>query len=414
MRLKDGSKLTEGYFGTRNILLILGIIVVASNLRAPLTVVGPLVGTIREDTGLSSILAGLLTALPLIGFAVLSPLSPRLARRFGMEQTLLGCMLALTAGIMLRSVSSSVALFAGTALLGMAIAVCNVLLPSLIKRDFPGNVGLMTGVYTVCMGIWAATASGLGVPIAHDLGLGWRGSLICWAILSVIGIMAWLPQLKSCHRSVDSKSTEAANGALWNSRLAWQVTLFMGLQSMVFYVTVAWLPTILTDRGMSAASAGWMLSMMQFVGLPATFIAPVLAGRHPSQRRLAVVIAMLPLIGYLGLLSGGTMLVTLWIMLIGLGLGASISLALTLLTLRTTNAEQAAELSGMAQSVGYLLAAAGPVLFGLLHDLTRSWTAPLLTLIAVIIVLLIVGLGAGRNEYVTVTTSKRKDGGIGC
>ncbi|MBP1155345.1 MULTISPECIES: MFS transporter [unclassified Paenibacillus] len=411
MLMKDRSKLTAGHFSIRNILLVLGIILVASNLRASLTVVGPLVGTIREEAGLSSILAGLLIALPLIGFAVLSPLSPKLARRFGMEQTLLGCMVVLTAGILLRSVSSAVALFAGTALLGLALAVCNVLLPSLIKRDFPGNVGLMTGVYTVSMSIWAAFASGLSVPIAQDLGLGWRGSLVCWAILSVIGALAWLPQLKSRRQAAASRMNGAAISGLWNSPLAWQVTFFMGLQSMVFYVTVAWLPTILTDRGLSAASAGWMLSMMQFVGVPATFIAPVLAGRRPSQRSLATVIVLLPLIGYIGLLSGGTMLVTLWTMLIGLGLGASISLALTLLTLRTANAEQAAELSGMAQSVGYLLAAVGPILFGLLHDLTSSWKVPLLTLIAVIIVLLIVGLGAGRNEYVTIT-SKRQDEGI--
>lgn len=182
---------TPSYLRTGSgLLIVLGIVLIAINLRASITAVGPLIGAIRADTGLSSIMAGLLTALPLIAFAVLSPLAPKLARRFGMEYTLLISMVALTAGIVLRSVPSVVTLFVGTAIIGMAIAVCNVLLPSLIKRDFPNRIGFMTGVYSVSMTMWAALSSGVSVPIAEGYGFGWRGGLVGWAVLSAVAV--WL------------------------------------------------------------------------------------------------------------------------------------------------------------------------------------------------------------------------------
>jgi CP family cyanate transporter-like MFS transporter len=388
------------------VLLFIGILLVASNLRASLTSVGPLVGTIRADTGLSGVMAGLLTTLPLIAFAVLSPLAPRLARRFGTESTLFASLAVLTAGILLRSLYSVAALFAGTVLLGLAIAVGNVLLPSIIKRDFSDRVGVMTGLYSAFMGTWAAIASGMSVPLARGIGLGWRGSLAFWAILSAIALLSWWPLLRSrrkTDRGVEesgSKEPARSKSRLWRSPLAWQVTWFMGLQSLMFYVTIAWYPEILRDRGLSAAAAGWMLSLIQLVSLPANLIVPVLAGRLQDQRGLVAGITVLYLAGYGGLLSGGTALVVLWTVLIGIAQGASISLALTFFALRARDARQSAELSGMAQSVGYLLAAGGPVLFGLLHDRTQAWTVPLFTLIGAALLFFASGLSAGRNRYV--------------
>lgn len=381
-------------------LLVAGIVLLAANLRPAITSVGPLIGEIRADIGISNGLIGLLTALPLLAFAALSPLAPRLARRWGMEFTLLVSLIALTVGIVLRSLPSVAALFAGTALLGTAIAISNVLLPSLMKRDFPTRVGLMTSVYSTIMGSWAALAAGVSVPIAQGLGIGWRGSLVCWALLAVVAIVVWLPQLRSHHAIAPKRISTTVRG-LWRSPLAWQVTLFMGFQSLVFYAVVTWLSAILHDQGMSATSAGWIVSLFQLVGIPSSFLVPMLAGRRPSQRLLVVAIGILCLTAYAGLLSTSNNLIPLWITLLGFGQGACISLALMFFILRTPDAAHAAELSGMAQSIGYLLAAAGPVLFGLLHDLTHTWTIPLLTLVAVTLGMLCTGLGAGRNATVT-------------
>lgn len=384
-----------------SLLLMLGVVLIASNLRASITVVGPLISSIRTETGLSNVLASLLTAFPLLAFALLSPLAPVIARRIGTEKTLFASLVALTLGIILRSVPSVATLFAGTAILGAGIAVGNVLLPSLIKRDFAGKVGLMTGLYSMSMSTWAALASGVSVPLATGLGIGWRGSLGCWAILSAAGIIVWLPQLRSAKQLSSSGNTQTASVSLWRSSLAWQVTLFMGLQSLAFYVTIAWLPAILHDRGMSATTAGWMLSLMQAVSLPASFIMPLLAGRRASQRGLVAFSAISALLGYVGiLLTSSPSIAPLWIVLIGIGQGGSISLALAFFALRTTSPSQAAVLSGMAQSLGYLLAAIGPILIGWLHDLTGAWTAPILVLVVVTALYLIFGVGAGRNAHV--------------
>lgn len=381
------------------IFLVVGIVLVASNLRAPITALGPLMGSIVEDTDLSSALAGMLTTLPLLAFAAFSPLAPKLARRLGIELLLLSSLVLLAIGILLRSVPWLTLLFLGTILIGIAIAIGNVLLPSLIKRDFPHRVGFLTGIYTMSMSIWAATASGISIPLSHGFDLGWRNALMGWAILAIAGIAVWLPLARSRRLPVQHIKTDHKRN-FWRSKVAWQVTLFMGLQSIGFYSTISWLPEVLHDRGISIASAGWLLSLMQFVSLPATFIVPVLAGRLQNQRGLVALIGLAFFMGYSGLLYGGTAWITFSIIMVGLGQGASISLALTLFGLRTSNAAEAAELSGMSQSIGYLLSAIGPVLFGLFHDLTQSWTVSLLFLFAASLLQLFAGLGAGRDVKV--------------
>lgn len=381
-------------------LLVLGIILMAANLRAPITAVGPVVKEIRLDTGLSNTLTGLLTTLPLLAFALISPFASRLARRFGMERTLLAGLMVLAAGIILRTLPTTLTLFGGTALVGMGIAICNVLLPGYVKREFPQKAGLMTGLFIVSMGTGAALGAGLSNPLAQGVGLGWRGMLACWAILALVAGLVWLPRLRFRHQPA-AVSPGLPGGRLWHSRLAWQITLFMGLQSLVFYVVVAWLPQMLNQWGLDNTTAGWMLSLFQFVGLPASFIMPVLAGRSANQRGLVVITAVSLAGGFGGLLVLNTTLLPLWILLTGFGSGAAISLALTFFVLRSHNPQQTAELSGMAQSVGYLLAASGPTLFGFIHDQTQGWTLPLLLLVVFSLLLLPTGLKAGSRGYVT-------------
>jgi CP family cyanate transporter-like MFS transporter len=393
----------------QGVLLVSGIVLLAANLRPALTGVAPLIGQIRTDTGVSNGVAGLLTTLPLLAFGVLSPVAPRLARRLGMERALLASLLVLAAGILLRSAGAVTALFLGTAILGAAIAVGNVLLPGLIKREFPERAGLMTSVYSTALGISAALAAGASVPVAQLTGMGWRGSLALWALPALLAAIAWVPQARRSDlpENASSRTPHGVSG-LWRSALAWQVTLFMGLQSLAYYVTLTWLPEILREEGMSAARAGWMLGLTQAVAIVTIFLAPVIAGRRSSQRGVVVVAVSLSGAGTLGLLVAGSTASALWVVLLGLGQGACFSLALTFFALRAPDSEHAAALSGMAQTAGYLLAAAGPFLFGVLRDATHAWDVPLALLLAITVCLLIAGLGAARDAHVATPAPEDK------
>jgi MFS transporter, CP family, cyanate transporter len=390
-------------------LLILGIMLLAANLRPALTGVAPLIGQIRAETGISNGVAGLLTTLPLLAFGLLSPIAPRVARRFGMERALLASLLVLAAGILLRWAGAVGALFLGTTILGAAIALANVLLPSLVKREFPAHAGLMTSVYSTSLGISAALAAGVSVPLAKLDGVGWQGALVVWALPALLAAVAWLPQLGRSDRPADP-SARSSPGLrdLWRSPLAWQVTLFMGLQSLSYYVTLTWLPEILQEEGMGATRAGWMLGLSQAVAIVTMFLAPMIAERRPSQRGVVAVAVGVSGAGALGLLVAGSTASTLWVVLLGLGQGATFSLALTFFALRAPDSGHAAALSGMAQSVGYLLAAGGPSLFGVLRDATGSWKVPLALLLTVTVCLLIAGLGASRDASVGAPTQEKR------
>jgi CP family cyanate transporter-like MFS transporter len=383
------------------VLLVVGIVLLAVNLRPALTGLTPLIGQIRADTGISYGVAGLLTALPLLAMGLLSPIASLLAHRFGMELVLLASMLVLAAGILLRSAGAVTALFLGTAVLGAAIAIGNVLLPGLVKREFPERVGLMTSTYSTALAVSAAIAAGASFPLADEVGIGWRASLGSWALLALVAAVAWLPQMRSARPTNASPADSQGVNGPWRSALAWQVTLFMGLQSLGYYVVLTWLPEILQEQaGISASLAGWMLALAQAVGIASIFLAPVLAGMRPSQHGVVVVAVALTGAGALGLLVAAETATALWVVLLGLGQGACFSLALTFFALRAPDSEHAAALSGMAQTVGYLLAAVGPFLFGLLRDTTHAWTVPLALLFAVAVCLLLTGLGAARDAYV--------------
>jgi CP family cyanate transporter-like MFS transporter len=383
----------------------------AANLRPALTGVAPLIGEIQSDTGISNGAAGLLTTLPLLAFGLLSPVAPRLARRFGVERALLASLLLLAAGILLRWAEAVAALFLGTAILGAAIAVGNVLLPSLVKREFSEHAGIMTSVYSTSLGISAALAAGVSVPLAALDGIGWRGALAVWVVPALLAGVVWLPQLGRGDRPADP-SVRSSPGIddLWRSPLAWQVTMFMGLQSLAYYVTLAWLPEILQEQGMDAARAGLMLGLSQAVAIVTMFLAPMIAERRASQRGVVVAAVGVSGVGVLGLLVAGSAASTLWVVLLGLGQGASFSLALAFFALRASDPGHAAALSGMAQSVGYLLAAGGPFLFGLLRDATGAWKVPLVLLLAITVCLLIAGLGAARDARVGAPVQEEEAG----
>src|SRR5215208_4190072 len=293
----------------RSFLLVLGIVLLAANLRPALTGVAPLIGQIRDDTGISNGVAGLLTTLPLLAFGLLSPIAPRVARRFGMERVLLASLLVLAAGILLRWAGAVAALFLGTVVLGAAIAVANVLLPSLVKREFPGHAGLMTSVYSTSLGISAAFAAGVSVPLTQLADIGWRGALAVWAIPALLAGVAWLPQLGRSDHPEDPAA-----------------------------------------RSPPGARAGWMLGLSQAVAIVTMFLAPMFAERISSQRGVVVVAVGMSGVGALGLLVAGSTASTLWVVLLGLGQGASFSLALTFFALRAPDPGHAAALSGMAQS----------------------------------------------------------------
>ncbi|MGG0718295.1 MFS transporter [Robertmurraya massiliosenegalensis] len=387
---------------TRNTLLILGIIFVAFNLRPSITSVGPLISFIKEDTGMSNSVAGFITTLPLLAFAFLSPLAPRLSQKIGKETTVLVALVFLGIGLFIRSSGMLFTLFLGTAIIGLGVAICNVILPGIVKQSFPTKVGLMTGMYTVSMGTMAGIAPGISVPLSETLHLGWQGSLRVWMILIIPALLIWLIQSKRKEKIPGQYfQVKPANSSLLSSGLAWQVTLFMGLQSTIYFCFITWLPEMLYSHGISISTAGWMVSILQFSGIPANFIIPILADRVPNQKGIVIAIGALCMSGLIGLLVGGNLvLLCLSIISIGLGTGAAISLALTLMVLRAANAEQAANLSAMSQSIGYFLAALGPILLGFIFDVFHSWIIALFLLMALTVIMTVAGIGAGRNQYV--------------
>lgn len=378
------------------LFILAAIVLTAANLRPAITGVGPLIASIARGTGLPLGLAGLVTTLPLIAFGIISPIAPRLALRFGLERTLAGGLVVLAVGTLLRSLGSEAALLIGMFLVGGGVAIDNVLLPSLVKRSFPTQIGMMTGVYVTVMNVFAGLGSGLSVPLARVAHWGWRGSLGIWVVLALLALLVWLPQLNQRH-----VPDWAAPRTFWRSKTAWQITLFMGLQSLLFYVSIAWLPTLLHDRGFSLSVSGWLISMVQIVSLPGTFLMPIWAQRRRTQHGLVLGTGALFLIGYLGLwLTSGRIWSVVWIIFVGFGSGVSISLALAFFGLRTHNYQSAAQISGMAQSVGYLLAAIGPLAVGYLHAATHQWTAPLVLLAVGSALMTWTGLGAARDVYI--------------
>ncbi|MGA8899384.1 MFS transporter [Bradyrhizobium sp.] len=376
-------------------LLLVGIMLIASTLRAPITAVAPMLGMIRDSSGISAAEAGFLTTLPLLAFAAISPFAAIVARQYGMERPLFGALLAIAAGIVLRSTGPVWALFLGTAILGAGIAVANVLLPSLLKRDFPTRVAGLTGAYALTTGLVQAVASTVAIPLAQLPGSSWHLALASTLIFPAAALMAWIPQLRLHSAPAKEDASAPERGRIWHSPLAWQVTGFLGLTSLVFYIVIGWLPAILVEAGYPAATAGSLHGLLQLATAVPGLVLGAAVRRTKDQRALAIGVSLATTVSLLGLWQLPA-LATLWVTLFGLAEGAAFVLGLAFISLRVSNSHQAAALSGMAQCLGYSLAAAGPPLAGLAHDAAGGWSFALGLCIVATLLMAAFGSLAGR------------------
>jgi MFS transporter, CP family, cyanate transporter len=381
-----------------DLALIAGILLLAVNLRAPFTGLAPVLAFIQRDFNLSTAAVGALSSLPLLAFAAFSPVSSAIARKVGLERTIVGALALVALGIALRSSGTVWLLYFGTAMIGVGIAFGNVLLPSLIKRDFAGSVASLTGAYALTMGASGALGSALVTPLTQAYG--WQTALAAFILLPGIALAVWAPRRHSHQNEAAARSARLAQPTnVWRSLLAWQVALFMGFNAMIFYIAVSWLPTILIDQGLPPAQAGSMHGVLQLAtAIPGLILAPVIR-RMPDQRPAAASVSLISAASLLGLiyLPG---LAVVWAALLGFGSGASMIRGLTFVGLRTRSAEVAGALSGMAQCIGYLMAAAGPMVVGAIHDWQRGWSVALLMAAGVALLGAWAGLLAGRKVHV--------------
>lgn len=349
--------------------LTLGMILAATNMRLPITMMPGLISSLKRTLGLPSSMAGLLTTIPLLTFAVMSPLIAHWGRRFGNELTIYVMLIFLALGSYLRVIPTIAALFIGTLLVGIGADGGNVLIPAIIKDNFPTKIPVATSQCTLSMLLVGSLGTGIsGVLAAH-----WSlpATMAVLSAIGLINLVVWLPNLKYNHRESvatndEQDSTAVTHGSVWGRPLAWVVTAFFGLQALVYYSLLTWLPTVFTAHGFSTIVAGNLVTIMQLSGLPMSFIVPTSSGKRRGVLAMIWVVGVGFIAGIGGILMSGTSFgwSALWCILLGLGSGAAFSLAVVFFTQKTTNGFETADLSGMAQSAGYLLAAIGPVLFG--------------------------------------------------
>ncbi len=381
-------------------LLAVSLVLIAFNLRPVFSSASALLPEIRSELGLSALGTSLLTTIPVICLGLFSPLAPRLAQRIGAERTLLLAVFLLATGTALRGLSSLPLLFFGTALAGACIAIGNVLLPGLVKRDFPDRTALMTGFYTMALCAGAAGAAGLSLPVEKALGGSLGAALAFWALPAFVVALIWLPQ--ALRSAKPAKGSGIRIEGLWRDRLAWQVTLFMGLQSALAYCVFGWLVPILRERGIDGVTAGAIVSVSVMVQAASCIVAPQIAVRGRDQRLINVTLVVFAVVALLGLLFAPLSTIWIWAVLQGIGQGGLIAVAMTAIVLRSPDSHVAAHLSGMAQFIGYLLAAIGPLLVGLIRSWTGSFSATALLFVALGLGAAINGWGAGRLAHVNV------------
>ncbi|NEX62556.1 CynX/NimT family MFS transporter [Noviherbaspirillum galbum] len=386
---------------TFSLLFAFAIVLVAINLRPALSGVGPLLSAIRSTIGLSAAGAGGLTTLPVLCFGIIAPLGPLLARRFSTERTILFALLALAASIVLRIFLGLPGLFAGTFLCGASIGVVMVLLPSILKREFSKEISFITGLYTMALSLGAAIAAGVAVPLQRLAGGDWRVALAFWSLPALLGTAAWAATGLRRHAG-ESQARQRVSG-LSRSGTAWQVALYMGFQSVLAYCVFTWLPSILTDRGLSAVTAGAILSTSIGAQLVTALSGPWLATRGRDQRLIAAVMMGLTLVGLMACMYAPIQMIWWSAIILGLGQGGSFSVGTIMVVLRSPNPQVVASLSGMTQFVGYLLAATGPFFAGLLRDISKGWDLTAVFFFVVSVGAMAAGIGAGRARHIKLS-----------
>ncbi|MGC4886236.1 MFS transporter [Micromonospora sp. DT227] len=389
------------------LLVLVGMLLVALNLRAAVTSLGALLDEIRVGLGLSGTMAGLVTTLPTIAFAGLGALTPWLVRRWAAPRVLVLAMIALTAGQVLRAVTGSAAVFVLTSALALAgIAVANILLPMLVKQHFPHRTGLVTGAYTMALTVGTTVAAASAVPVAHAFG-SWRAGLGVWAGLAALAVIPWVPlalRARAARRAADRAATPAVVAAParvrpGRTRLGWAMAVYFGAQSLSGYAIMGWLAQLFRDAGYRPEAAGLLLAGVTALGVPVALTMPALAGRLATLRPLVLSLTAFSTAAYVGLALAPRGLAPLWVLLLALGQGA-FPLILTTIGLRARTAEGTVALSAFAQSTGYVIAALGPLLVGILYEATGGWTAPLGFLLVALAVQTTAGMVIARPRYI--------------
>jgi CP family cyanate transporter-like MFS transporter len=391
-------------------VLLLALAIAALTLRTPIASVPPLLDGIREEYGLSTTAAGLLVALPVLCLGAGASFGPPVARRLGDMRGLAACTTASGLGCLLRAAPGPVALYAGTVAAALALAIAGALLPGVVKRINPARAGTLTGVYVMLLVAGTAAASGLAVPLDDALGGGVRPALAVWALPALAGGLLLALRREAVKPPAGGAPAASLRGWIWRDSVAWQVTAFLTLESIVFYSLLSWLPSIAQSHGVTAATAGAALSVFSVVGIPASLLVPVLAERRRRQSGLLAAMTLVSIAGLVGLLASPAHPLFLWAVILGLGQGGAFGLAMTLLVLRAPDSSSAAELSGMAQTAAYLLAAAGPFALAILHDATGGWTWPVAVVLVVCAGQLACGLAAGRDRFVVPPTPQPAGG----
>ncbi|MGP3978808.1 CynX/NimT family MFS transporter [Streptomyces sp. 8N114] len=391
-------------------LVAAGLVIAALNLRPAISGLGPLLEEVRHGLHMSGTVAGLLTSVPPLCFAIFGGLAPRLARRRGPAPVVLAGMVAITLGLVLRPLTGGTATFlAATALALAGIAVSNVLMPVIVKHWFPDRVGSMTGIYSMALALGTAGAAAVTVPMTDALGGSWRIGLAAWAVPAAVAVVPWA--VISRNRAARTPEPEAVQEApetaegsvpalrITKSPTAWALGVFFGLQASAAYITMGWLPQIFRDAGVSASAAGVMLAVTMGMGVPLSFVLPKLAARMRHQGPLVLALGVCGLVGYAGLWLAPAAGAWAWALVLGVS-NCAFPLALTMIGMRSRSNAGVVKLSAFAQSTGYLISIPGPLLVGSLHDLSGGWHVPLLLMTALMLAQMATGLLAGRDRVI--------------
>ncbi|MEU5795542.1 CynX/NimT family MFS transporter [Streptomyces sp. PsTaAH-130] len=402
-------------------LVVVGIVLAAVNLRPAITSLGALLEEVRDGLGMSGSVAGLLTSVPPLCFAVFGVMAPRLARRFGPAAVVCAGMAAIFTGLLIRPYAGGTAGFlAASALALMGIAVSNVLMPVIVKRWFPDRVGSMTGLYSMVLALGTALPAAVTVPLTHAMGGNWKPGLAVWAVLAAAAVLPWIPLAREGRKesaaaarqtSAPAASAAAATGEqpplrITRSRTAWSLAVFFGLQATAAYITMGWMPQIFRDAGVSAGTAGLLLAVTMVMGVPLAFVIPRIATRLPHQGPIVLVLGGCGLAGYAGLYLAPAAGAWAWALLLGIA-NCAFPLALTMVGMRARSGPGVAQLSAFAQSTGYLISIPGPLLVGVLYQHSGGWGLPIALMAGLMLPQMAVGFLAGRDRTVEEEAAAR-------